>query len=59
MPDRSRLCFPSLLVQGPGIRSLLAVHMGLHLQRAKDGGLTMFHAQMLELPTLEAARRHL
>jgi hypothetical protein len=30
--------------------------MGLHLQRAKDGGLTMFHAQMLELPTLEAAR---
>lgn len=50
------LCFPALVIQGPGARAWLSTQTGIHLHRAKDGGLSLFQAHLLDLTTVESAR---
>lgn len=50
------LCFPALVIRGPGARAWFSTQTGIHLDRAKAGGLSLFHVHLLELPTVESAR---
>lgn len=50
------MCFPALVIQGPGARAWLSTQSGIHLHRAKDGGLSLFQSHLLDRHSVESAR---